>query len=207
MTAQRTLGSRGLQTGGLEYGRRAPSGEFSWIATISPLPSNRFAAVSVVVLRNRDRARDFPSVATTDPKENGVAERIAYVTFASGFRGGAGGTVHLTAAESTSTSLVAGDWIMLSRTVPGAPAVDFHRWYRVVSVDGDPEELTPFSNTQLESGGAALPDPGFRADAGLAGTKCCWTAPIGILALLPPDLLTVHSLTIRLPRSWRMWFQ
>ncbi len=159
----------GLQAGGLEYGRRAPSGEYSWIATISPLPGNRFASVSVVVTRNRDRARDYPSTPETDPRDNGVNERIAYVTFASGFSGGAGGTVHLTSSANTATSLVAGDWVMLSRRIPTVPTppppqlpyVDFHRWYRVVAVDGEPEEFTPLSSTLLETGGAPLPDPGF----------------------------------------------
>ncbi len=149
----------GLKTdSGLEYGRRAPSGEFTWIATISPLPGNRHASVSVAVIRNRDRARDFPFVTETDPKKNGVNERLAYVSFASGFSGGAGGTVHLTASANVSSFLRVGNWIMLSRRVSTTPITDVHRWFRVAAVDGDPQEFVPQSNTLLETGGAPLPD-------------------------------------------------
>lgn len=159
----------GLKTdSGLEYGRRTPSGQFSWIATISPLPGNKYASVSVVVLKDRDRGRDFlvpadPSV--TDPKKNGVNERLAYVTYAAGFQGGAGGTVHLTASANTSSALRVDNWVMLSRRIPITPPppspqldfVDVHRWYRVAAVDGKPEKFVPASNTLLEAGGLPLP--------------------------------------------------
>ncbi len=142
----------GLETeSGLEYGRRAPSGEFSWVATVSPLPGNRHASVSVVVLRNRDRTRDYPTTmpdpgpdSETDPRRNGVNERLAYVSAAFGFSGGAGGTVHLIGSEFTMPSLTVGKWVMLSRQVSATEAV--HRWYRVAAVDGkidgEVEEIT-----------------------------------------------------------------
>jgi hypothetical protein len=139
----------GLSTGLITYGRRAPSGEFSWIATISALPGSRYASVSVVVLRRRDAERDFPqndgSVPVETPRENGIGERLAYVTSFAGFQGGAGGQVRLAASATTSSSLRSNDWIMLSRRVQHGSdnEVHVHRWYRVVATDPEPRILVP----------------------------------------------------------------
>lgn len=132
----------GLKTNGshlLSYGKRVPSGEYSWIATVSPLAGGRFASVSVVVVRNRDSERDYPSGLETVPLRNGVSERLAYVADAAGFMGGAGGTVLLAGSQTTLSRLRSNDWVMLSTRVSGGtPPVDVHRWFRVVSVDNEP---------------------------------------------------------------------
>tara|TARA_R110002049_G_scaffold2750_6_gene22052 strand:- start:10503 stop:11768 length:1266 start_codon:yes stop_codon:yes gene_type:complete len=124
-------------TAALNYGKRIPTGEFTWVATVNPLPGGVYASISVVVMRQRERNFVAPAVAgpVGDPRENSIGERLAYVTFASGFSGGAGGLVHLVASASTPSKISANDWIMLSRT---DSVNTFHRWYRVVSVDADP---------------------------------------------------------------------
>lgn len=117
-------------TDGLEYGKRIPSGEFSWLVTVNPLPGGVYASVAVVVMRNRTLEVEFP------PAKNNVGERLAGVTYAQGFRGGAGGIVHLEANTAVESKLVPGDWLMLSRNTLTGPV---HHWYRVVGLDGDPE--------------------------------------------------------------------
>ena len=115
---------------GLEYGKRIPSGEFSWIVTVNPLRGGVYASVAVVVMRNRTMELDFP------PLKNTIGERLASVTYAQGFRGGAGGIVHLEANQKTESNLVPGDWVMLSKKENGQ---EKHHWYRVVGLDGEPE--------------------------------------------------------------------
>jgi len=141
-------------TGGLEYGKRIPSGEYSWIATVNPLPGGVYASVSVVVIRQRLRSFDA-SNATTPPSTaegNAIGERLAYITYASGFKGGAGGIVHLVSNANTVAKILPGNWIMLSRfsQISADKLIDYHRWYRVVSVDGK-EQRTP-------AGGNYTPD-------------------------------------------------
>ena len=124
---------------GLEYGKRIPSGEYSWLVTVSPLSGGMYANVAVVVLRNRTNEFEFPT-QVADPEENLKGERLANVTFQQGFVGGAGGVVHLEASTSIHSDLVPGDWVMLSGS--GGAAGDLpahHRWYRVVGLDGQPE--------------------------------------------------------------------
>jgi len=123
----------------LSYGKRAPTGEYTWIATICPLAGGRFASVSVIVVRNRDTEPDYPSITEETPLRNGISERLAYVANAAGFSGGAGGTVLLAASQNTLSKLRSNDWVMLSRgVVPGTAPVDIHRWFRVVSIDNEP---------------------------------------------------------------------
>jgi type II secretory pathway pseudopilin PulG len=127
-------------SGGLEYGKRLSRGDFTWFATVDPLPDGRYASVSIVVQKNRERLFDLPT-ATTAPssvEENGVSERVAYVSFASGFSGGAGGVVHLVSNANTSDRLLANDWVMLSRNTPSGPV---HRWFRIASVSRESEKL------------------------------------------------------------------
>ena len=142
----------------LEYGKRIPSGDFTWMATVNPLPGGIYASVSVVVMRQRERNFVAPANSTgaSDVNENSVSERLAYVTYASGFSGGAGGVVHLVASAVTSPSIGANDWVMLSRTDSGNT---FHRWYRVVAVDQEPEffETTGTPSTADTNLGAFLP--------------------------------------------------
>ncbi|EMI42574.1 hypothetical protein [Rhodopirellula sp. SWK7] len=157
----------GLNSGTTTYGRRIPTGEFTWMATLVPSQNSRFASLSIVVMRNRIVDIDFPTASLTPPVTpdmNGISERVAYVTFASGFSGGAGGVVHLTASNVTSSDLAPNDWIMLSRVLPGGTQA--HRWYRVVAVDAEPEEFYADSNTALDSAApiAALPTPTSGVD-------------------------------------------
>jgi type II secretory pathway pseudopilin PulG len=124
--------------GGMAYGKRLATGEYSWFATLSPKtvnPGERFGILSVVVVRNRDRVFSFPQNVLA-AEFNANAERVALVTQWSGFRGGSGGTVTLTSSSSVKASMPPNTWVMLSRGV-GAGAV--HRWYRVVGTDGEPE--------------------------------------------------------------------
>ena len=128
-------------SGGLKYGKRVPTGDFSWIATVNPLPGGVYASVSIVVLRKRERAFEAPPILPTGvetPNQNAIGERMAYVTFATGFSGGSGGMVHLVATDRVLSRIVQGDWIMLSRT-SGADTV--HRWYRVASIGNEAELL------------------------------------------------------------------
>ena len=129
--------------GGLEYGKRIPSGEYSWIATVNPLPGGVYASVSVAVIRRRLRSFDASSNTTPPPtaEGNALGERLAYVTYGSGFKGGAGGIVHLTSNANTIPKILPGSWVMLSRfsQVSSDKLIDYHRWYRVISVDGKEE--------------------------------------------------------------------
>jgi len=125
-------------TAGTSFGKRLATGEYSWIATVNPFADNAYASVSVAVIRNRDRnfVVTTAPVAANRPDLNMIAERIAYVTYESGFKGGAGGVIHLIGNANTVSTIRTGEWIMLSRRVSSAPVVDFHRWYRVSGVDG-----------------------------------------------------------------------
>ena len=133
---------------GLEYGKRVPAGVYSWIATVNPMGGG-FASIAVVVIRNRSRDFDVPtsqiSNAFENPEENRVGERVANVTFASGFQGGAGGVVHLEGSLATVSRLRANDWIMLSRSVGSD---NIHRWFRIVGLDGDPSRNGHDMDTQ-----------------------------------------------------------
>ena len=117
-------------TSGLEYGKRIPSGEFSWMVTVNPLPGGVYASVAVVVFRNRILELEFP------PNKNHVGERLVNISYAQGFRGGAGGVAHLQCNKSVDSTLIPGDWIMLSKNTTTGPV---HHWYRVVGLDGDPQ--------------------------------------------------------------------
>lgn len=134
-------GTSATTDGVLAYGKRLQTGEYSWIATLNPLstrPAERYATLSVVVFRNRDRGFIFPSAEASMPEGNANSERLALVTEMIGFQGGAGGLVVLASAENTTANLTENHWIMLSATIPGTPARPVHRWYRVAGTDGDP---------------------------------------------------------------------
>lgn len=121
--------------GGLNYGKRLATGEYSWFATLVPSSSRlseRFAMLSIVVVRNRDRGFGFPVLPVVTAEGNANAERVALVTAARGFRGGAGGVVELVSTSSLRSSIASGSWLMLS-------SGNQHRWYRVAGTDGDAE--------------------------------------------------------------------
>ncbi len=140
-----------VTSNGLVYDRRIPSGEYTWLATVNPLRGGVYASVSVVVLRKRVRAFNPWSLDTAPATPNGnpIDERIAFVSFANGFKGGAGGVVHLISSANTVSNLKSGDWLMLSRfSSTGRDSntqldtvIDHHRWYRVVNVGTQAEEL------------------------------------------------------------------
>lgn len=143
VSSQFRVGETDLEavTGGLPYGKRIPRGDFSWIATVNPLPDGQYASVSVVVFKKRIRNFQSPTgtTAPSTPDGNGVGERLAYVTYATGFSGGAGGELHLISNINTVSDLQSNDWMMLSRFLPSGDVV--HRWYRVAAVNSDPEEF------------------------------------------------------------------
>ncbi len=129
-------------SGGLAYGKRVPNGRYSWFATVNPLTGGRYASISVVVLRDRERSFTAPTstAGAASDEDNATSERLAYVSYANGFQGGAGGIVHLNSSLATVSRLRPNSWIMLSRSVLSG-TVDVHRWYRVVGVDGRAEEV------------------------------------------------------------------
>ena len=158
--------------GGLEYGKRIPSGEYTWIATVNPLPGGVYASVSVVVIRRRLRSFDASS-NTTPPataEGNALGERLAYVTYANGFKGGAGGIVHLTSNANTIPKILPGSWIMLSRfsQIATDKLIDYHRWYRVISVDGT-EERFPGGTVYDNATGSAFTNNVWRQKVTLEG--------------------------------------
>ncbi len=119
---------------------------------MSPLEGNRYAAVSVAVVSKRDTESDIPTSMATDPKQNAQSERVAYVCEASGFTGGAGGSVRLVANDSLLSDLTTGEWIMLSRftstfdyTTDPLPTV-VHRWFRVAAVDKEAQKVVTNGN-------------------------------------------------------------
>jgi hypothetical protein len=121
--------------GGLPYGKRLATGEYSWFATFVPSSSRvseRFAILSIVVVRNRNRSYSFPVLPVATAEGNANAERVALVTAARGFHGGAGGVVELVSSSSLRSSIPSGSWLMLS-------SGNRHRWYRVAGTDGDAE--------------------------------------------------------------------
>lgn len=123
---------------------RFPTGEFSWIATVNPYPDGVYASVSVVVLRRRVRSfvASQSTVIPSSPTGNAQSERVGFVTYKEGFNGGAGGTIIIQSNANTVSTLRSGDWIMLSRYIKsGCGVVDHHRWFRVLHVDSEAEQV------------------------------------------------------------------
>lgn len=121
---------------GLPYGGRFGSGDFSWIATVSPNSSPGYVTVSVAVIRNRQRGFSVP-VQASNPEQNATDERLATISFVSGFRGGAGGSIELNGARNTVSRMRVGDWLMLERS--GGTDIVVNRWYRVAAVEREVE--------------------------------------------------------------------
>lgn len=147
----------------LPYSARIPKGEFTWIATVNPMPGGVYASVSIVVMKKRERDFTLPDAPAANDQANAVSERLTYVTYASGFRGGAGGTIHLVSAGNTVPEIQSGDWVMLSRNVSGTAAGPVvHRWYRVVAVNNEPERFTTDGSATLDDSnlGARIPGGG-----------------------------------------------
>jgi type II secretory pathway pseudopilin PulG len=149
------LQGRSTVPSSFELGKFITDGSLSWIATVNTLPLTDFASVAVVILRDRDRSFETylngNANAAANPLENAVDERLAYVSFASGFSGGAGGTVHIWGAANVSSELTTNDWVMLSRRNPAGN--DIHRWYRILSVGQEADFITvsdPFTGDARE---------------------------------------------------------
>lgn len=123
---------------GLPYGGRFGSGDFSWIATVSPNSSPGYVTVSVAVIRNRQRGFSVP-VQASNPEQNATDERLATISYTSGFRGGAGGSIELNGAKNTVSRLRVGDWLMLERS--GGTAIVVNRWYRVAAVEREVQTM------------------------------------------------------------------
>ncbi|TWU45524.1 hypothetical protein Q31b_06980 [Novipirellula aureliae] len=152
---------------GVEFGRSVPTGEYSWIVTVDPDQTSRYASMSVVVLRNRDRVTEFPNDDTVEPASNIQSERLAYVANSVGFTGGSGGQVTLLWTGNITPNLRSNDWVMLSRTLrpttsPASPLAQrqVHRWYRVVSTDAEAQRLVPTSDTEVD--GITVPSSSGR---------------------------------------------
>lgn len=147
----------------LPYSARIPKGEFTWIATVNPMPGGVYASVSIVVMKKRERDFTLPDAPAANDQANAVSERLTYVTYASGFRGGAGGTIHLVSAGNTVPEIQSSDWVMLSRNVSGTAAGPVvHRWYRVVAVNNEPERFTTDGSATSDDSnlGARIPGGG-----------------------------------------------
>lgn len=162
-TLSATMNGANAVSSGSDFGKQLASGEFSWIATVNPLPGNEFASVAVAIVRNRDRDFELPTTTTAParPDGNQIGERLAYVTYATGFRGGAGGVIHIVSNQNTVSKVLTGDWLMMSRTTPSG---DVHRWYRVSAVDGDAVKQTRVvaEDTTTGSERSGLPGTGTR---------------------------------------------
>ena len=124
-------------------GKRLRDGSLTWIATCNRLQGTSYINVAIVILRNRDRSfYTYPvgtGSAAATAEDNAIAERLAYVSSANGFTGGAGGSVQIVAPANTASDLTVNDWVMLSRNPAGGWPV--HRWYRVASVGQEAEEI------------------------------------------------------------------
>lgn len=129
-----------LTSGVLDYAARFPSGEFTWIATVNPERGERYATLSIVILRKRARMLDIPTgpSAAPIPEKNAISERIAIVTMSSGFSGGAGGMTTIASNSNTVPRVRAGEWVMLSSfNNHTGDLMPVHRWYRIAAIAGD----------------------------------------------------------------------
>ncbi len=136
---------------GVGYGQTQTTGDYSWLATVNSEPGSDYASVSVAVIENRDRSFfTYPNDGTVaeTPESNATDERLGYVDFAGGFRGGSGGTVEVVMSAFVDPTVIPGQWVMMSRSFPRPsplPPVQTHRWFRVTGVsnvtDGKPERV------------------------------------------------------------------
>lgn len=136
----------GAVDAGIDYGKKVTDGRYSWFATVNRLPGTRYASLAVVVVRDRNRLfetrKNVDGVASR-PDQNANSERLAYVTSATGFRGGAGGTIEMVMTDTVSKELTSDNWVMLSRRdTSGTTPFSIHRWYRVVGVLVKPEKVS-----------------------------------------------------------------
>lgn len=176
------------------YGSRIPTGEFTWIATVVPQLGNRFASVSVVVIRKRQRTLLVPDRVAVNPQGNATDERLAYVRSATGFSGGAGGVVELVSSDKTVSRLVSGDWLMLSANSATGPV---HRWYRVSAVDAEAQfSFASAASLSLNATDPAVARPIWRQQVYLDGPD--FPFPAITFATLIEGVVSVSEQTVRL---------
>lgn len=142
-------------TGGISFGTKVPTGQFSWVITVDPFEDTNYASMSVVVMKNRERITEFPTAPASSTRNSAAAERVALVTDAIGFSGGSGGAVTLMSSGDTSSLIKSGDWLMLSTNADASNSgvhsvYHVHRWYRVVAVTEEPVLVTPTSNSVVD---------------------------------------------------------
>jgi len=200
---------------GVGFGRTQTNGKYSWIATINDLPGTDYATVSIAVIEDRDRSFfTYPPTdpSTAEPDEHASDERVAYVTFAGGFSGGAGGTVEVQMAASVDPDVSSGEWVMLSRSVylSGVFQYSLHRWYRVLGVVGEPERVVvadpvyPSTNREVWQLRMMLDGPdwsfGFQTPgfASVEGTGAIAVQDNTVMTLMR-NVVSVTEKTIRKP--------
>jgi hypothetical protein len=150
-----------------KWTRKIPPGQFTWMATVNPLPGGVYASVAVVIFKQRERniqAFEPPSQERTNEK----SERLAKVVNWVGFNGGGGGVVTLQGNDQVDNDLTQGDWIMLSRYIRYIRHIngfrDVHHWYRVMQCDDEPVDPgSPWRKTVTLDG----PDCTFTNHANL----------------------------------------
>ncbi|MCA9132698.1 MAG: hypothetical protein KDA45_06075 [Planctomycetales bacterium] len=128
-------------------------GEYSWFATLFPrefasgetpnvLAAETFHTLSVVVCKRRDKA--FPP-ATELPGERLLQVRSPFDPNLqpNNFSGGSGGRVQLAAHVDVESSLLAGDWVLLTRQqLDGSVLSTIGNWYRVIALDAEPDDYS-----------------------------------------------------------------
>ena len=122
-----------------KWSRTIPQGQFTWMATVTPLPGNVYATVAVVVFKGRQQyVQAFDENVPPTSRVPEESERIARVINFSGFSDGGGGVVTLLSSGSDK-DLSQGEWIMLSRYVRHATGFrNVNHWYRVINSRRDP---------------------------------------------------------------------
>ena len=193
IAAGRGISFYGAATGlPLPLGRFASESQYSWMATLSPnealageTTSTELYTLSLVVIKNRDRAIYDPATSTPRvpntaavPSNNPQGERLAYVMPLSGnFDGGSGGRVRLVSSDGVESQVHVGDWVMLSKyynftVVSGSlrPS-SFFRWYRVVAVDSGEEtgSLTSVTSSATDIYGKSPSNDVWGQDVVLEG--------------------------------------
>ena len=190
--------------------------QYSWMATLSPLDQSDtsledYYTLSLIVMHQRDRLFIDPSLfasrsaSVPSPETKPQGERLTWVYPLSGnFFGGSGGRVRIFASEATESTIVIGDWIMLSKHVSGSVVAtntvqpfSVFRWYRVVGVDPeptvgnlatmgpDPSSNVPFTDPYGNNPGGPPSDAVWSRDVVLAGPDWDFSATIFVAPGVP----------------------
>lgn len=179
---------------GLPYGGRFGSGDFSWLATVSPNSSPEYVTVSVAVIRNRQRGFLVPTSLAANPEQNATDERMATISYTSGFRGGAGGSIELNGAENTVSRLRVGDWLMLARS--GGTNIVVNRWYRVAAVEREVVQAANTGDRPVWRRQVYLDGPDFTFTSAINPSNQIQTS--NTLAVLVDGVVSVTEHVVRL---------